>query len=98
MTYRKLGLLSALVAVIVAVFASANGASASSKPQQIQDAQMHALTTTVGGASVLSTTRTVPHWWGSTLDPSNGITYGYNMVGADPNTCSGSACSVTVPT
>ena len=96
MTYRKLGLLSALVAVIVAVFVSATGASASSQPQQIQDAQMQVLTTTFGGASVLPTTRTVQHWWGSTLDPHNGITYGYNMVGADPNTCAGSACSATV--
>jgi hypothetical protein len=33
---------------------------------------------------------------GSTLNPNNGIAYGYNMVGADPNNCSGSACSVTV--
>ena len=96
MTYRKLGLLSALVAVIVAVFVSTTGASASSQPQQIQDAQMQVLTTTFGGASVLPTTRTVQHWWGSTLDPHNGITYGYNMVGADPNTCAGSACSATV--
>jgi hypothetical protein len=30
------------------------------------------------------------------LDPNNGITYGYNMVGADPNNCSGSGCDVTV--
>src|SRR5438132_1479039 len=96
MTYRKLGLLSALVAVIVAVFVSATGASASSQPQQIQDAQMQVLTTTFGGASVLPTTRTVQHWWGSTLDPHNGITYGYNMVGADPNDVAGSACSATV--
>jgi hypothetical protein len=49
-----------------------------------------------GGVTVLPTTRTVPHWWGSTTDPHNGVTYGYNMVGADPYTCSGSACSVTV--
>ena len=34
--------------------------------------------------------------FGQTTDPSNGVTYGYNMVGADPNNCSGSACSVTV--
>jgi hypothetical protein len=71
-------------------------AAAQSEPQVIDDSQMQALTTTVGGASVLPTTRTVPHWFGSTLDPHNGITYGYNMVGADPNNCSGSACSVTV--
>jgi hypothetical protein len=50
----------------------------------------------MGGASVLPTTRTVAHWWGSTLDPHDGVTYGYNMVGANPNTCSGSACAVTI--
>jgi hypothetical protein len=57
---------------------------------------MKAMSTTIGGAPVLPTTRTVAHWWGSSLDPTNGVTYGYNMVGADPNNCSGSACSVTV--
>jgi hypothetical protein len=62
----------------------------------ISDAALQALTTTIGGAPVLPTTRTVTHWFGSTLDPNNGVTYGYNMVGADPNTCSGSACDVTV--
>jgi hypothetical protein len=54
------------------------------------------MTTTIGGAPVLATTRTVAHWWGSTVDPHNGVTYGYNMVGANPNTCSGAACSVTI--
>ncbi len=70
--------------------------AAQSEPQVINDSQMKALSTTIGGATVLPTTRTVPHWFGSTLDPNNGITYGYNMVGADPNNCSGAACSVTV--
>ena len=54
------------------------------------------LTTTVGGAEVLNTTVTVPHWFGSTLDPHNGVTYGYNIVGGDPNNCSGAGCDVTV--
>jgi hypothetical protein len=62
----------------------------------IEDSQLQAMTTTIGGASVLPTTRTVQHWFGSTLDPHNGITYGYNMVGADPNNCSGAGCSVTI--
>jgi hypothetical protein len=53
-------------------------------------------TTTIGGAQVLPTTRTVTHCFGSTLDPNNGVTYGYNMVGADPNNCSGADCDVTV--
>ena len=65
-------------------------------PPVISHEQMQARTTTIGGAQVLPTTRTVPHWFGSTLDPNNGITYGYNMVGADPNNCSGSGCDVTV--
>jgi hypothetical protein len=78
---------------VVSSAASASGAAA---PQLINDAQLKALSATIGGADVLPTTRTIPHWWGSTLDPNNGITYGYNMAGADPNTCSGSACDVTV--
>jgi len=65
-------------------------------PPVIEVAAMQMLSTTVGGAQVLPTTRTVPHWFGSTLDPNNGITYGYNMVGADSNNCSGADCDVTV--
>jgi hypothetical protein len=69
-------------------------------PTPIDDSQLQLSFTTVGGgaggATVLPTTRTIPHWWGATLDPQDGITYGYNMVGADPNSCSGDACDVTV--
>jgi hypothetical protein len=75
---------------------TAAAVTAAVEPQVIDDSLLHAVTTTVGGASVLPTTRTVPHWWGSTLDPHNGVTYGYNVVGADPNKCSGSNCSVTI--
>jgi hypothetical protein len=64
--------------------------------QTIDDSQLQAMTATSGGASVLPTTRTVTHWWGSTLDANNGVTYGYNMVGSDPNNCAGSACSTTI--
>ena len=65
-------------------------------PPVIDDTTMQVLSTTIGGAQVLQTTRTVTHWFGSTLDPNNGVTYGYNMVGADPNNCSGAGCDVTV--
>jgi hypothetical protein len=86
---------------LVSLFAAglvANGsvAYAATGPQVIDDSQLQATTTTVGGATVLPTTRTIPHWFGRTLDPHNGVTYGYNMVGANPYACSGSACSVTV--
>ena len=64
----------------------------------IDDAELNPLTTTVGGASPLPTGRTVQHWFGQTTNPHDGVTYGYNMVGADPNNCSGNACSVTIET
>jgi hypothetical protein len=52
--------------------------------------------TTNGGATPLPTDRTVPHWSGSFTDPTNGVTYGYNMVGnGDPRTYQG---TTTVPT
>ncbi|HEU0027137.1 MAG TPA: hypothetical protein VFQ25_08480 [Ktedonobacterales bacterium] len=76
--------------------ASTPVARAAGGPPVIDDATLKAMTTTMGGADVLPTTRTIPHWWGSTLDPSNGVTYGYNMAGADPDNCSGAACSVTI--
>jgi hypothetical protein len=94
---RKLGLLLTVVlGIVVSLAASAAGGTATVQPQVISDAALQAKTTTIGGAKPLSTTRTVAHWFGSTLDPNNGVTYGYNMVGANPNTCSGSACDVTI--
>jgi hypothetical protein len=94
--------LIAIVSMMAALFTlgfgpQSAGASPGSVPV-IDDATLKAMTTTVGGASVVPTTRTIAHWWGSTVDPHDGITYGYNMVGADPNSCSGSACSVTIET
>ena len=101
MTSRKLGLLLGVVLVIAVVTSSAASAAsrtATVQPQVISDAALQAQTTTIGGATPLSTTRTVAHWFGSTLDPNNGVTYGYNMVGADPYNCSGSGCGATVET
>jgi hypothetical protein len=94
---------AAVAAVVVVVSASASAPAGTGisgtptvEPQLIDDASLKAKTTTVGGASVLPTTRTVVHWFGQTTDPNNGVTYGYNMVGSDPNSCSGTACSTTV--
>lgn len=97
MRHRNLFTLGA--AALLLSMASVSPALASNpkaQAQVISDAQLQALTTTLGGAQVLPTTRTVPHWWGSTPNPDNGVTYGYNMVGADPNSCTGSGCDVTV--
>jgi hypothetical protein len=87
------------LAAAIAMSASsirASGASSSIDPIVFDDATLEAMTATLEGADVVSTTRTIPHWWGSTLDPSDGVTYGYNIVGANPFTCTGSDCSVTI--
>jgi len=93
-----------LVVLVVGLF-STNSALASNgvsgrptvKPTPINASSFDPTTTTIGGgAKVLPTTRTVAHWWGSSTNPENGVTYGYNMVGADPTACSGNACSVTI--
>jgi len=80
------------------LFGIAQVICAQSQPQVIDDSQLHAVSTTIGGAGVLSTTRTVQHWFGSTADPHNGVIYGYNMVGANPNSCVSTACSATITT
>jgi hypothetical protein len=85
---------AAAVALVAASVSAAAGSS--SAIQVIDDSTLQAMTTTLGGASPLATDRTVQHWFGQTLNPTNGVTYGYNMVGADPNNCTGSACSTTV--
>jgi hypothetical protein len=99
MRYRKLGLLVGLAVIAIAVVgtaSAANGSNSGSIPV-IPDSQLQANFTEIGGGSQpLPTDRTIPHWFGSTLDPHDGITYGYSMVGADPNTCSGTACSTTI--
>jgi hypothetical protein len=96
MFQRSLALL-ALPVVIATVLVSAAG-PVPAEPQLIGDADLKAETATDGGASVLPTTRTIPHWWGSSVNPNNGVTYGYNMVGANPYTCSAADCSVTIET
>jgi hypothetical protein len=106
-THKLVGLVVlafALVGLFVVTGASAgsggNGTGVSGTPSvtptPLDDSQLKAEDTTTGGADVLPTTRTVTHWHGSTTDPNNGVTYGYNMVGSDPNNCSGSACATTI--
>jgi hypothetical protein len=97
MTQRRLGvLLAAGMLLTLAAFTPVSAATPTVTPQVISDNSLKALTATEGGAQALPTSRTVAHWWGSTVNGDNGVTYGYNMVGADPNNCAGSACDVTI--
>ncbi|MGE5137355.1 MAG: hypothetical protein ACM32E_31215 [Gemmatimonadota bacterium] len=78
--------LIALAGATIALPFLAATASAGTSPQptQVPDSAITPTTATMGGASVLPTTRTVAHWHGAATDPHNGVTYGFNMVGADP--------------
>jgi len=97
---KSLGRKMFVTAVVTAVAAIAASGTVMAAPPAgipiIDDASLHAKSVTIGGATVLPTTRTVAHWFGQTADPSNGITYGYNMVGSNPYSCAGSACSTTI--
>src|SRR5580765_1330219 len=101
MKYRKLGLLLGVVVFAIAVVGTATasqpvGVTTTGIPV-IADSQLQAnFTESTDGAAPTASTRTVANWWGSSTDPTNGVTYGYNMVGANPNTCSGAACDVSI--
>ncbi len=83
----------AMAAAAVALVAASVSAAAASPAPVVVDDSTAPQTITIGGAHVLNTTRTVQHWAGQTLDPNNGITYGYNMVGVNPSSNS----SATIP-
>ena len=89
---RFAGVAAATLALGVATSPVAGAASAPALP--VRDAGNPTFTT-MGGATPLATDRTVPHWHGEFTDPTNGVTYGYNMVGTDPRT---SNATTTVPT
>ncbi len=84
MRFPIVALAAAAVALVAASVSAAAGSG--SAIQVIDDSTLQAMSTTLGGASVLPTTRTIQHWFGQTTDPHNGVTYGYNMAGADPST------------
>lgn len=81
---RRLTVLAG-VALALPFLGPAASAGTPPAPSAVPDSAIHASTITVGGAKVLPTTRTVAHWFGTALNPDNGVTYGFNMVGADPS-------------
>lgn len=91
-------LLLLAIAIVTVGAGAARGATGTPTvaPQSFDDSQPPTSSATWGGATVYPSTRTIPHWFGSTLNPVDGVTYGYNIVGADPYTCVGTACDVTV--
>jgi hypothetical protein len=81
---RKL-VVTAGVTIALPFLASAASAGTAPAPIVVPDSAIHASTITVGGAKPQPTERTVAHWFGTALNPVDGVTYGFNMVGADPS-------------
>jgi hypothetical protein len=81
----KLATTSAALATVAAATMGISGASAADAKLPVKD-PAGAQFTEMGGATPEATDQTVAHWHGSFTDPTNDVTYGYNMVGADPAT------------
>jgi hypothetical protein len=81
---RKLAV-AAGVTIALPFLASAASAGTAPAPIVVPDSAIHASTITVGGAKPQPTERTVAHWFGTALNPVDGVSYGFNMVGADPS-------------
>ncbi|HEX8970162.1 hypothetical protein, partial [Oryzihumus sp.] len=92
----KLSAFTAAVATSVALVGAAPAAFASDASTLPVMDPAGAEFTEAGGATPLATDKTVPHWNGSFTDPTNGVTYGYNMVGANPSTNSASTVATDI--
>jgi hypothetical protein len=82
---RTLVVLLGVAAVVAAIASPAGARNAALNVPVVSDAALQPSDTTIGGAPVLPTTRTVEHWFGTSLNPDDGVTYGFNMVGKDPS-------------
>lgn len=81
---RRLVRMSVALAVFALVSSSSALAGTGSTQPPVREPGAPTFTT-VAGATPLATDATVAHWHGQFTDPTNGVTYGYNMVGAqDP--------------
>lgn len=77
--------LAAGIALITPLLASSASAATSPEPVVISDSALQASSATVGGASPQPSSRTLTHFFRTALNPLDGITYGFNMVGQDPS-------------
>ena len=85
---RRLGAIAGVAVTMPFLATAANASTQNTKAQTpiiVDDSSITPSTIEFGGATVLPTTRTVAHWHGTALNPTDGVTYGFNMVGADPS-------------
>jgi hypothetical protein len=94
MSYRRLGLSLFGLALVIASL-GATPVTAKTIPV-ISDSQLKAITTTMGGAKPLSTAKTLTHFYRTSANPDDGVTYGWNMVGVDPSSDRSSTITVDI--
>jgi hypothetical protein len=73
------------VAISIPFLASPANADGAAAPIVVPDSAIHAISTTVGGAKPQPTTNTLTHFFRTALNPLDGTTFGFNMVGQDPS-------------
>src|SRR5215469_15910519 len=76
--------LAAGLAITIPFLASPASAGSSLAPVLIPDSALQAMSTTVGGAEPQPSARTLTHFFRTALNPLDGTTFGFNMVGLDP--------------
>jgi len=86
---------AALLIASIGVAADEDYAAADS-PEADPGIEFQTTTATFGGASPLDTSRTVAHWSGMTANGVDGVTYRYNIVGANPSTNGSSVIGVDI--
>ena len=94
---RRLGAIAGVAVTMPFLATAANASTQNTKAQTpiiVDDSSITPSTIEFGGATVLPTTRTVAHWHGTALNPTDGVTYGFNMVGADPSLATTTTISV----
>jgi hypothetical protein len=77
-------LLVATSCLVLTVSSAAYADPSNSGPSRRDPSSTH-LAARVAGANPLRTDRTIPYWHGQFTDPGSGVSYGYNMAGADPS-------------
>ncbi|HYR93546.1 MAG TPA: hypothetical protein VEP48_05005 [Methylomirabilota bacterium] len=94
--HRHLARTLAFIAISTLLATSAYAASPTPPALPVIEEAGSPQFTSIGGAAPLATDKTVPHWHGQFTDPTNGVTYGYNMVGLEDPRNAG-AGTTTIP-
>jgi hypothetical protein len=83
---RYFGLPTAAMIAMAAVVLTSAAAAAEDSPTPVDDSTLNPTSERFHKEASHPGDRTVRHWSGQTVNPVDGLTYSYDMVGADPST------------